>query len=40
MKALCDNCKREYESEKITCSEDFEQKCELLCDECQEDREL
>lgn len=40
MKALCDNCKREYESGRITEIEDFEQKCELLCDECQEDREL
>jgi hypothetical protein len=40
MKALCDNCKREYESGRITEIEDFEKKGELLCDECQEDREL
>lgn len=37
MKALCDWCKREYESYRITAIEDYEKKGELLCDDCQDD---
>lgn len=40
MKVLCDNCKKEYESGRITEIEDFETIGELLCDECKDEREL
>lgn len=39
MKALCDNCKREYDCGQIDFIEDYEKNNELLCDDCRNDRE-
>lgn len=39
MKALCDRCKREYESDKDVI-ESWEKLKELLCPDCQSDADL